>query len=275
MCLYDNDHLTIHCAFRLTRRLLRSWLVDEKGRTSTFPSLSWHLPFSFISYSMPISRILHIYLQLVLRSLYFSLSTQFKARRTIASHHFAHPRRAALQHHHIPRGEASKCAFRRKCLRMHLAPTLLPRLPHSLGLSTLRVPQSINVLQADDLFAHGNLPLGMAGRSLSELDRLLGRLDLLPQHLALLLGRLLRFLGVPELVQRRDGQALLDRRVRRRNDVLDHVPLGLGGDEARHDGDHVARAERVVGVVDQVLFWVVEVLDEQKKRRRRLALLLS
>lgn len=124
---------------------------------------------------------------------------------------------------------------------------------------------SVNLLQADDLLTHRNLPLGVAGQSLSNLDRLLGCLSLLPQHLALLLGRPFRVLGVPELIQRWDGRAFLDRRAGGRNDVLDHVPLGLGGDEAGHDGDHVASTQRVVGVVDQVLFWVVEVLGGWKE----------
>jgi hypothetical protein len=38
------------------------------------------------------------------------------------------------------------------------------------------------------------------------------------------------------------------------------VPLGLGGAPARGDGDDVAEAEGVVGVVDEVGFGVVEEL---------------
>lgn len=44
------------------------------------------------------------------------------------------------------------------------------------------------------------------------------------------------------------------------DDVLDYVALGLGGAPAGADGDDVALAEGVGGVVDEIGFRVVEVL---------------
>jgi hypothetical protein len=43
--------------------------------------------------------------------------------------------------------------------------------------------------------------------------------------------------------------------------VLHHVPFGFADAPAGGDGDYVAEAEGVVGVVDEVGFWVVEELS--------------
>lgn len=59
----------------------------------------------------------------------------------------------------------------------------------------------------------------------------------------------------------RDGGALVDGDAGAgRDDVLDDVALVVRGAPARGDGDHVALADRVVGVVDEVVYGELETL---------------
>lgn len=61
-----------------------------------------------------------------------------------------------------------------------------------------------------------------------------------------------------------DGRAVAKGNARpRRDNMLDDVPLGFGHTPAGCNGNDVAEAERVVGVVDEVRLGIVEELGRQ------------